>query len=63
MRQRTKIIDKGIIKIILVQSVEPQNNFPGPGNYEQPEATNPKGTYYITKFQNSGARYFNPKSS
>jgi hypothetical protein len=42
--------------LILADSIDPQNENPGPGAYENPEATSPRGTYYVTKFHNSQAK-------
>ena len=38
-------------------------NVPGPGRYESLPAINEKGRYPISKFHNSCATLFNPKSS
>ncbi len=44
-------------------SIDPQNNNPGAGKYENPEAMTPRGNYSVGKHKGTGATMFNPKSS
>lgn len=43
--------------------VGPNIKVPGPGKYESLPAINEKGRYPISKYSNSCATLFNPKSS
>lgn len=64
MRKKLKSLDKCTELLTSAETViEPQNHNPGPGAYENPEATEANGKYYISKFHDSGARFFNPQSS
>ena len=56
MRKKTKVIDK-------TMTIENQNDNPGSGTYENPEALSPKGKYYMSKHKGTGATLFNPKRS
>jgi hypothetical protein len=56
MRKRTATIDK-------TMSIESQNDYPGAGRYENPEALSPRGKYSVAKHKGTGATLFNPKSS
>jgi hypothetical protein len=42
-------------------SIEPQNQNPGAGRYENPEALSPKGKYTVSKHKGTGATTFNQK--
>lgn len=56
MRSKTKIIDK-------TMSIESQNNFPGAGRYQNPQALSPRGKYSVSKHKGTGATLFNPRRS
>ena len=56
MRQKTRTLDK-------TMSIESQNENPGAGRYENPEALTPRGKYSVSKHKGTGATLFNPKSS
>ncbi len=56
MRSKTRTLDK-------TMSIEPQNNNPPPGNYENPEALSPSGRYTVSKHKGTGATTFNPRRS
>lgn len=56
MRQKTRTIDK-------TMSIDSQNENPGAGSYENPEALSPRGKYGVSKHKGTGATLFNPKSS
>jgi hypothetical protein len=56
MRKKLRVIDKKM-------SIEPQNENPGAGRYENPEAFSPKGSYFVTKHRNTSITKFNPRSS
>ena len=56
MRKKLKVIDKKM-------SIEPQNDNPGAGRYENPEALSPRGNYFVTKHKSTGITKFNPRSS
>ena len=56
MRKKTKVIDK-------TMSIESQNENPGSGRYENPEALSPRGNYMVSKHKGTGATLFNPKRS
>lgn len=44
-------------------SIDSQNENPGAGSYEDPEALSPRGKYGVSKHRGTGATLFNPKSS
>ena len=56
MRPKTRNMDK-------TMSILPQNNNPGAGSYENPEALSPNGRYSLTKHKGTGSSTFNPKRS
>ena len=56
MRMKTKTLDRSM-------SIESQNNNPGSGAYENPEALSARGKYTVSKHRGTGATLFNPKSS
>ena len=56
MRKKLKVIDKKM-------SIEPQNENPGAGSYENPEALSPRGNYFVTKHKSTSITKFNPRSS
>jgi len=56
MRRKTRVIDK-------TMSIDSQNNNPGAGRYENPEALSPRGNYMVSKHKGTGASLFNPKRS
>jgi hypothetical protein len=56
MRKRLAVIDKKM-------SIEPQNENPGAGTYENPEALSPTGKYFVDKHQSTSYTRFNPRSS
>lgn len=56
LRDRTRMSDKKF-------TLDSQNDNPGPGRYEDPEALSPKGKYAVSKHQGTGATLFNPKRS
>jgi hypothetical protein len=56
MRKKLKVIDKKM-------SIEAQNDNPGAGRYENPEALSPRGNYFVTKHKSTGMTKFNPRSS
>lgn len=55
-RKRTKPTNR-------VNTIESQNENPGPGAYENPEALNSSGSYIVSKHAGSGTTKFNPKHS
>jgi len=56
MRKKLTVINK-------TMSIEPQNNNPGAGRYENPEALSPRGKYSLSKHHGTGATVFSPRSS
>lgn len=56
MRPKTRTLDK-------TMSIEPQNNNPGAGRYQNPEALSGIGRYSLAKHKGTGAALFNPKRS
>ena len=44
-------------------TIDSQNNNPGPGKYEDPEALAPAGKYTVSKHAGTGATLFNPRRS
>jgi hypothetical protein len=56
MRKKTKNLD-------LTMSIDSQNDNPGAGKYENPEALSPRGRYSVSKHKGTGATLFNPKRS
>lgn len=56
MRSKLPVIDR-------TMSIQPQNNYPGAGRYEDPEALSPRGRYSVSKHKGTGATLFNPKRS
>lgn len=56
LRRKTKVIDKKM-------SIEPQNNNPGSGAYENPEMLSPTGHYFHSKHKDTGQTRFNPSRS
>lgn len=44
-------------------TIENQNNNPGAGTYEDPEALSPRGKYTVSKHKGTGATLINPKRS
>jgi hypothetical protein len=56
MRPKTRTLDK-------TMSIEAQNENPGAGRYENPEAFSPTGNYTVSKHKGTGATTFNPKRS
>jgi len=55
-RKRTKPTNR-------INTIESQNDYPGPGTYENPEALNSSGHYVVSKHTGSGTTKFNPKHS
>ena len=56
MRPKLKVIDK-------TMSIESQNDNPGAGRYENPEALSPRGNYFVSKHKKTSYTKFNPPSS
>lgn len=56
MRKKLPVINK-------TMSIDPQNNNPGSGRYENPESLSPTGRYSVSKHKGTGATLFNPKRS
>lgn len=56
MRKKLPVLDR-------TRSIEVQNNNPGAGRYENPEAMSPSGRYSVSKHKGTGASLFNPKRS
>ena len=44
-------------------SIESQNDNPGAGAYENPEALSPRGHYGVSKHRDTGMTKFNPRRS
>ena len=44
-------------------TIEAQNDNPGSGAYENPEALSPRGRYSVSKHKGTGATLFNPRRS
>ena len=44
-------------------SIESQNDNPGAGRYENPEALSPRGHYGVSKHRDTGMTKFNPRRS
>lgn len=44
-------------------SIEPQNENPGAGTYENPEALSPRGQYSTSKHRGTSYTKFNPRRS
>jgi hypothetical protein len=55
IRTRTRLLDKKM-------TLDPQNNNPGPGEYEDPEALSSKGKYSVSKHHGVGAPILSSKS-
>ena len=56
MRRKLKVIDK-------TMSIESQNDNPGSGAYENPEALSPRSRYPVGKHRNTSITKFNPRRS
>lgn len=70
MRPRTSSASTSILKKItfsilgfLGKAANGKQESPGPGQYENREVINQRGSYFLAKYKNSGAPAFNPPNS
>ncbi len=56
MRKKLPMLDR-------TRSIDSQNNNPGAGRYENPEALSPTGRYSVSKHKGTGTTLFPPQRS